>query len=188
MTGSLDEARAALRARQGQGARYDAAEAPAGALALARSGTAYFARKLNELTDAALYEPSAAEGLTRAGVICRVAYQARAIARQAEAAAAGEAIPPLYDSEAERLEAIVLGSTLPPRAIRHLFDHAAIHLDVVWRDLPGALWEAPAPGEGGGPRPLHATATERARVLWQSALALGNGARLNDLPETMRDA
>ncbi len=188
MMGTLDEARAALRLRQGLGARYDAAEAPADALALARRGTAYFARKLNELSDAALYEPGKVAGLTRAGIVCSVAYQARGIARQVEAVTLGLAVPPLYDSEALHLEEILLGATLPPRAIRHLFDHAAIHLDVVWRDLPGALWDASAPGEDGQNRPLRLTATERARVLWRGAFDLGNGARLRDLPDTMRTA
>ncbi len=188
MTDTLEDARAALRLRQGQGARYDAPEAPAEALALARTGTAYFARKVNELADAALYEPAKVPGLTRAGVICAVAYQARAIARQVEAATQGEPVPPMYDSEVLRLEAIVLGATLPPRAIRHLFEHAAIHLDVVWRDLPGPLWDASAPGEDGRDRPLRLTATERARALWHGALDLGNGARLRDLPDAMRAA
>ena len=83
---TLDQARAELRARQGRGARYDAPEAPAAALALARSGTAYFARKLNALSDADLYQPSQIPGQIRAHLICAVAYQARALARQAEAA------------------------------------------------------------------------------------------------------
>ena len=54
MTDSLEAARAALQARQGEGARYDAATAPARDLDWARRGTAYFARMLNGLSDAAL--------------------------------------------------------------------------------------------------------------------------------------
>lgn len=182
MTG-LDDAREALRARQGQGARYDAPEAPAGDLAQARLGTAFFARKLNELSDAALYEPSLVPGRTRAHLICEVAYQARAICRQVEAITGGDPVPAMYD---DRHEAIELGATLPPRALRHLFDHAAVHLNVVWRDLPGPGWDAAAPDDAGTLRPLRATAGERARLLWQSAFHLGNGARLRDLPADFR--
>lgn len=184
---SLDEAREVLRARQGAGARYDAPEAPARELALARSGTAYFARKLNELSDAGLYEPSAVAGWTRAHVICAVAYQARALARQAEAAAAGTPIPPMQDADWAELEDLDLGATLPPRALRHLFDHSAVHLDVVWRDLPGAGWDAPAPDADARLRPIRASALERARMLWRGALDLGNGGRLRDLPPELRD-
>lgn len=184
----LDAARAALRTRQGQGARYDALEAPADTLALARSGTAFFARHLNGLSDEALYRPAAVTGLTRAHVVCAVAYQARALARQAEAATAGVPIPPMYDGAEARAEALTLGATLPARALRHLFDHAAIHLDVVWRDMPGPGWDLRGTDEEGRMRPLRDGATERARTIWQAALDLGNGARLRDLPDELRSA
>lgn len=184
MTG-LRAAREALAQAQGQGARYDSAAAPAD-LAQARLGTAFLARKLNELTDAALFQPTLIEDWTRAHVICDVAYHARAISRQVEAVTAGHPIPPMYASAQARREEIDLGATLPPHALRHLFDHAAIHLNVVWRDLPGPGWDTLAPDENGCPHPLRTTATERARLLWQSALHLGNGARLRDLPAEFR--
>lgn len=182
MTSDLDAARWALWERQGSGARYDAPEAPADALRLARSGTAYFARRLNALADAALYEPSTVSGWTRAHVICDLAYQARALARQAEAATAGATIPAMYDGSAGRGAEIRLGATLPAHALRHLFDHAAVHLNVVWRDLPRAAWDIVAPDARGIPRPLRAAVTERARRLWRGALELDNGARRRDLP------
>lgn len=182
----LEQARAALRERQGMGARYDAPEAPAAELALARSGTAYFARKLNELSDAALYQPSAIAGQSRAHVICAVSYRARALARQLEAATSGQAIPPMVDPAWAELEDLDLGATLPPRALRHLFDHSAIHLDVVWRDLPGPAWDLEASDVAGRMRPLRATAIERAHALWHGALHLGNGARMRDLPPELR--
>ncbi|MDT3382351.1 maleylpyruvate isomerase N-terminal domain-containing protein [Labrys neptuniae] len=182
----LDAARRALQERQGLGARYDAPEAPAADLRLARLGTAYFARKLGELGDAALYAPSRVSGWTRAHVICDVAYQARAISRQVEAATAGEPVPPFYDGEAGRIGDIELGATLPARALRHLFDHAAVHLNVVWRDLPGSGWDVSAADAGGALRPLRATAMERARRLWRGALELDNGTRLRDLPPEFR--
>ncbi|MCW5721072.1 MAG: maleylpyruvate isomerase N-terminal domain-containing protein [Devosia sp.] len=183
---TLEQAREALRLRQGAGARDDAPEAPARDLMLARSGTAYFARKLNELSNEELYEPSAIEGWTRAHVICDIAYQARGISRQLEAVTAGQPAPVMHDSAEALAAEIDLGATLPPRAIRHLFDHAAIHLNVVWRDLPGPGWAVLAPGEDGRQRALSATPLERARHLWQRSLDLGNGARIRDLPEQFR--
>ncbi|RRD22371.1 maleylpyruvate isomerase [Brucellaceae bacterium VT-16-1752] len=185
--GDLDAARHALRERQGLGARYDAPEAPANDLRLARLGTAYFARRLNALSDAALYQGSAIAGWTRAHVICDVAYQARAISRQVEAATAGEPVPRFYGDEAGRVEAIQLGATLPARALRHLFDHAAVHLNVFWRDMPSPAWDVVARDADGVSRPLRSTAIERARRIWRAALELNNGARQRDLPPELQD-
>lgn len=126
---TLEEARAALRERQGTGARYDAAEAPAETLGWARLGTAFFARLLNDLADADLWAPSLVPGWTRRHVVAQVGYQARALTQLTEWAAGG--VPqPMYDSNAARLAEVENGSTLPARALRGLFRHAAVHLDV----------------------------------------------------------
>jgi maleylpyruvate isomerase len=178
----LAAAREVLRQRQGRSARYDSAESPTQALAQARFATAYFARKLNELKDAALYEPSRHTGWTRAHVVCDVAYHARALSRQIEAASAGAAIPLLYDSADVLVAELELGATLPPHAIRHLFDHSAIHLNVVWRDLSSLGWEQLAADKNAEIRSLRQTPHERAIWLWQSGLKLGNGARTQDIP------
>lgn len=168
----LDAARDALRARQGQGARYEAPEAPAAELALVRLGTAFFARKLNELPDAGLSAPSALPGKSRAQVVAGVALQARAICWQIEGD--GEGAQDAWS--AAYLEDVDSCATLPPRALRHLFDHTAIHLNVVWRDLPGLAWTPP----------MRETAETRARSIWQAALHLGNGGRPRDLPADYR--
>ena len=185
---SLDEARRALMARQGPGARYDAPEAPAEMLHLARTGTAYFARFLNRLKEQDLYEPLRTDDRTAAHVICAVSYQARGIARQGEAIAAGNAVPPLYDSDAELATKIELGATLPDRALRHLFDHTAVHLNVVWRDLSGDGWRREAPDALGAWRPFSDSARARACFIWAAAFDLGNGARENDLPAALAAA
>src|SRR5690606_34928742 len=80
-----------LRARQGRGARYDSAGAPASDLLLARRGTAYFARKLNELADTDLDLPSLREGWSRRHLIAHIGYHARALAHAMEGARAGTA-------------------------------------------------------------------------------------------------
>ncbi len=185
---SLDEARRALVARQGPGARYDAAEAPAGMLHLARTGTAYFARFVNRLADRELYVARGPSGETAAHVICAVSYQARGIARQGEAIAAGEMVPPLYDSEAELRAKIALGATLPARALRHLFDHTAVHLNVVWRDLTNDDWRTQAPDADGAWRPFSDSARTRACFIWAAAFDLNNGARKRDIPAALAAA
>ncbi|WP_246750490.1 maleylpyruvate isomerase N-terminal domain-containing protein [Martelella lutilitoris] len=185
---SLEEARRALMARQGPGARYDAPEAPAEMLHLARTGTAYFARFLNRLAEQELYAPMGADNQTAAHVICAVSYQARGIARQGEAIAAGDTVPPLYDSEAELRTKIELGATLPARALRHLFDHTAVHLNVVWRDLTGDGWRTEAPGEDGLWRPFSDSARMRACSIWAAAFDLNNGARKRDIPAALAAA
>lgn len=183
---TLEAAREALRVRQGATTRRDSPDAPGTDLALARLATAFFARKLSELNDDGLYEPSRVDGWTRAHVICDIAYQARAISRQIEAATAALPAARVQEPMLIAMEEIALGATLPPRALRHLFDHSAIHLDVVWRDLPGPGWQTAATGEDGGLRLLSTTPLERARRLWQRALDLGNGARLRDVPPALR--
>ena len=79
MSDPLEAARAALRERQGSGARHDAANAPHRELDWARRGTAYFARMLNGLSDADLDGPSAVPGSLRRVVVAHAGYHARAL-------------------------------------------------------------------------------------------------------------
>lgn len=176
---ALEQARDALRARQGAGARYDAPTAPAADLALARRGAAYFARRLNAQGDADLALPSSRPGWSRQRVTAAVALQARAFAQAIATAQGGE-----NDEHAETDRAALdLAETLPPRALRHLAAHAAIHLDVAWRDMSDADWEAELPLQPS--TPARATPLLQALALWRGALALGG--RLRDVPEELRD-
>lgn len=175
---TLDEARAALVARQGRGARYDAASAPSADLSLARRGTAYFARKLNEQADADLALPSARPGWSRQRVTADVALRARAIAQAIE-----DANGLVSDERAETdAAALDLAETLPARALRNLVAHAGIHLNVVWRDLTDAQWDVPVTLDAA--TPARATPRILAQVIWRGALALGG--RLRDVPEDLR--
>jgi maleylpyruvate isomerase len=170
----------AFRARQGPGARYDAPAAPAADLLLARRGAAYFARKLNELRDEELFAPSARAGWTRSRVIAAICYHARAQARLVQSARTGEAPPAAPDSD------IALGAALPARALRSLWRHADVHLNVEWRDLPDAAWDAPLHGPGGRAITARDLPMIRARAVWAAALDLGNGARMADMPPALR--
>lgn len=180
-----DTARQALRQRLGAGARFDAEAAPVRDLAWARLGTAYFARKLNELSDADLDGASLLPGWTRRHVIALVAYEARSLALQVEAARTGEPFVSVPDGQ--RAREVELGATLPSRALRNLFNHTEVHLNVEWRDLTDAGWERSV-DLGGTLLPVRQTAWRRARAIWVHAVDLGNGGSFLDMPPALLDA
>ncbi|KQU86382.1 hypothetical protein ASD00_31320 [Ensifer sp. Root31] len=181
-----DNARSQLRARQGQGARYDAASAPHADLALVRRGTAYFARKLRDLADRDFHGPSLLPGRTRAHVVAEVGYRARAFARLVESTRTGNGTP-IYESTSSRDEEITFGGTLPAGALRYLFDHAEVHLNVEWRDLGDAQWDQWATDDSGRPRCIRQTPWFRASEIWISAVDLDNGGSFLDFPADLTD-
>lgn len=185
MASSDEKARQELRRRLGSGARFDAEDAPAEELLLARRGTAYFARKLNELTDAELDAPCLIPGWTRRHLIARVSYHARAMSRLMEWAATGNRNP-MHETLEDRDQEINLGSTLPPRALRHLFQHTEVHLNVLWRDLPSKAWNATLEDEYAKPLTARDTVRLRAKEVWLGAINLGNGGRVDDIPPALR--
>ncbi|WAL68455.1 maleylpyruvate isomerase family mycothiol-dependent enzyme [Amycolatopsis cynarae] len=176
----------ALRERQGPGARYDSPDAPARELAWARRGTAYFARKLNELSDTGLDGPSLLPGWSRRHVIAHVGYNARALTRLLTWARTGEETP-MYASPQQRDTEIGLGASLPARALRHLFAHSETHLNTEWRDLPGPAWDAEVRTAQGRLVPARETAWMRTREVWVHALDLDNGASTRDFPPDLLD-
>lgn len=131
---SLEKAREALIARQGAGAKYDAPGAPASSLLAARRESAQLARLLNDTSDAALYRDRGAR--TLAGIIAQIALEARAMSEVIAAARADAPLPALTPAA----EDVALAATLPSRALRHLFDHTRVHLNVEWRDMTDADW------------------------------------------------
>lgn len=151
------------------------------ALLQARRGTAFFARKLNELTDEALDGPSLLPGWTRRHIAAHVGYNARAIARLMEWAATGAEIP-MYPSPTARNQEIDFGATLSPIALRNLVDHAAIHLNVEWRDLPENKWGNQVKTAQGRTVPASETVWMRTREVWLHAVDLDNGATTADIP------
>ncbi|MFP3460938.1 maleylpyruvate isomerase family mycothiol-dependent enzyme [Arthrobacter globiformis] len=167
-------------------ARHDRATDPGlqEELLQARRGTAFFARKLNELTDAELDGGSLLPGWTRRHVVAHVGYNARAIARLVEWAATGVETP-MYPSVAVRDHEIDFGATLPPIALRNLFDHSAVHLSVEWRDLPDRDWANEVKTIQGRTVPASETVWMRTREVWIHAVDLGNGAAFADIPEAV---
>lgn len=183
---SEEAARAALRERLGPGARYDSPNAPARELTWARRGTAYFARRLGELADAELDRPSLLPGWSRRHVIAHVGYNARALTRLLAWARTGVETP-MYSSAEQRGSEIEAGATLPARALRSLFAHSEVHLNVEWRDLSDAAWDAVVRTAQGRLVPARETAWMRAREVWVHALDLDNGASTADFPPDLLD-
>ncbi len=178
---AIEETRAALRERQGAGARYDSPNAPAKELDWARRGTAYFARKLNKLRDDELQEQSLVPDWTRAELIAHVGYNARALTRLTEWASTGVETP-MYLADRQRNGEILLGGTLPPRALRNLFAHSEVHLNVEWRDLTDEQWEHEVRTAQGRLVSARETAWMRAREVWVHAVDLGSGGSYLDFP------
>jgi maleylpyruvate isomerase len=147
----------------------------------ARRGTAFFARKLNELSDADLDGPSLLPGWTRRHVAAHIGYNARAIARLIEWAATGVETP-MYASTDIRDKEINFGATLSPIALRNLFDHSAVHLNVEWRDLPADAWRHLVKTAQGRIVPAEETVWMRTREVWTHAVDLDNGATFADIP------
>lgn len=168
-------------------ARIDNVSDPglAAELLLARRGQAFFARKLNELRDEEFARASTVPGWTRAHVIAHAGYHARAIARLVEGARTGSPTP-MFDSPDQQREEIEFGATLPTEALRNLAAHAAVHLNVEWRDLPEDAWSTSV-DLGGRVVPVSATVGERAREVWIRAIQLDNGASAADLPVEVRE-
>jgi maleylpyruvate isomerase len=180
-----EEARDRLRERLGAGARYDSPAAPARDLLWARRGTAYFARKLNELSDNELDAPSRVPGWGRRHVIAQVSYHARGLARLAEAARNGAYEEVLAEPE-NQTEDVEFGATLPAHALRHLFRHSEVHLNVEWRDLTEAGWNASVRSLAGDVVPIAGTPWLRAREIWLRALDLDCGGSVLDIPAELR--
>ena len=151
------------------------------ALLQARHGTAFFARKLNELSDAELDGDSLLPGWTRRHITAHIGYNARAIARLVEWAATGVETP-MYASTAVRDHEINFGATLSPIALLHLFDHSAVHLNVEWRDLPAVSWNYKVRTIQGREVPAAETVWMRTREVWMHAVDLDNGAAFRDIP------
>lgn len=150
-------------------------------LAEVRLGQAFFSRALNDLRNDELNTPSGLPGWTRAHVVAHVGYNARGIARLVDWAETGVENP-MYADATTRVEEIELGATLSARALRHLSDHAAVALDVAWRDLPPERWTYAVRTALGRTVPVSETVWMRTREVWLHAVDLGNGGRLEDLP------
>jgi len=152
------------------------------ALATVRLGTSYFRRALSRLSDDDFDGPSLLPGWSRRHLVAHVGYNARAVARLVTWAATG-AETPMYSSPQARQEEIELGATQRPDALRSLCEHAAIELDVRWRDLPDERWAEKVMTAQGRTVPVSETLWMRTREVWLHAVDLGVGERIAEIPE-----
>ena len=169
--------------------RHDQVDDPelAASLLLARRGTAYFARKLAELSDDELDGPSLLPEWSRRHVIAHVGYNARALTRLLEWARTGVETP-MYASIEQRRQEIDQGATLSPVALRNLVAHSTVHLNMEWRDLPAEAWQAQVRTAQGRTVPAAETAWMRTREVWIHAVDLDNDASFHDFPAELLDA
>ena len=167
-------------------ARHDLATDPAvlADLLFARRGQAYYSRKLKELSNADLYRPALDPSWSRAHVVAHVGFTTRSRARAAEAVLTGHPIE--LEDEVGTYETVEYGATLTPIALRNLAQHAAIHLNVAWRDLPPDAWTATVEDQGEN-HLIADTLRSHAEMLWLAAIELNNGARFSDLPARVKD-
>jgi maleylpyruvate isomerase len=121
---------------------------------------------------------------SRRHVVAQVGYQARAICRVIAGARSGAPVQ-MYPSDAARIAEITLGATLPARALRSLFSHAEVHLNVEWRDLTDAEWGYFFEGRAG--ETLRNTAWQRTVEIWVRSVDLGAGGRFQDFPPEFLD-
>ncbi|HWU64556.1 MAG TPA: maleylpyruvate isomerase N-terminal domain-containing protein, partial [Ensifer sp.] len=137
---------------------------------------------LNDLPDDALDEPSAIIGFSRRRLIAQVGYQARLFSEIVAWARSGQTAP--FPKEAAvSPDDLEFGITQPSRALRYLFEHSAIHLNVEWRDMTDADWQSSVRHPSGHDIRLGQTPHLRAQTIWSAALALRCGARRKDMPE-----
>lgn len=153
-------------------------------LLVVRRGTAWFRRQVDTLTDRELDGPSLLPGWSRRQVLAHVGYNARALTRLVDWANTGVENP-MYASATARGEEIDRGATQPPRALRHLNEHAAITLDVAWRDTPETAWSALVRTAQGRTVPLTETVWMRTREVWLHAIDLDSGAAFRDVPRSV---
>jgi maleylpyruvate isomerase len=154
------------------------------ALSTVRLGTSYFRRALSQLSDDDFDCPSLLPGWSRRHLVAHVGYNARAVARLVTWAATGVETP-MYSSPQARQEEIELGATQRPDALRSLCEHAAIDLDVRWRDLPDERWSENVVTAQGRTVPVSETLWMRTREVWLHAVDLGVGERIAEIPETV---
>lgn len=120
-------------------------------------------------------------------IVAEVAYQARALARLAEIARTGDA-GCASDIFSRLPSSVETALSLPAEALRHLFRHSEVHLNVEWRDMDAAAWSQPLFFEGTGHVTMRETVWWRAKSIWLGALELDGHSTFSDVPADFRQA
>lgn len=72
-----------------------------------------------------------------------------------------------------QIEDLDLAVTLPAHALRYLFKHSEVHLNVEWRDLSDADWNKTVRAIDGETVAMRQTPLARAAFIWRGAQQLG---------------
>lgn len=154
-------------------------------LSLARHATANFNRVLLHLRPDDFGGSTRISEVNRAELIARLSYQARRMATLCESLRTQTPAIPLLESATQ--DEIRYGATMPVQALRNLFQHSAVHLNVEWRDLPAEAWFHPLKLDYGSDRSTMVELVRyRATELWESAAALDTGQTEQSIPEPLR--
>src|SRR5208283_3582468 len=97
----------------------------------------------------------------------------------------GGTLPDAFELDPGDLQ---LATTLPPQALRNLFAHSEVHLNVEWRDMIDADWEITVSTRYGEKVALRSLPLFRAVSLWKASLDLGAGGRWADVPRALTTA
>jgi uncharacterized protein (TIGR03083 family) len=138
----------------------------------------------NDLSDAALDEPSRIPGVSRRVIVAHVGYHTRLLSELVAWARSGAGGH--FPAEAAvNEEDVRRRATQPARALRNLVAHSAVHLNVEWRDLSDAQWDASVRDRAGRTIDIRSKPWRRAVAVWLHAVDLSNGGRFADLPRDL---
>lgn len=146
-----------------------------------RSGTAFFQRWVDALTDSSLDGASRLPNWSRRHVVAHVAYNAQALARLVDWAKTGVENP-MYASAQARNDEIMQGALLPAGQLRELHLVSLTDLDQAWRATPAEVWQRKVRTGRGNTIALSETLWMRTREVWLHAVDLNNGAEMGEIP------
>ncbi len=149
---------------------------------LVTAGTALFRRALDTVDDAALAEPTALAGWTRAHVVAHVAANADALVNLATWARTGVETP-MYASPEQRDSAIAQGARLAPASLREWFSESAAGLDGALDALEAESWTRLVRTAQGRTVPAAEVPWMRTREVMVHAVDLDGGVGFDDLPK-----
>ena len=116
-------------------------------------------------------------------MVAAVALNAKDLTRIVGAARLGIAMIELPMED--RAEEVEFASTLPAHALRNLFKHSEVHLNVEWRDLTTLQWTFNVGAGAGKTLEVSNTPCLRAKFILDHSILLNAGGSTSDFPSDM---
>ncbi|RTL67217.1 MAG: maleylpyruvate isomerase family mycothiol-dependent enzyme [Pseudonocardiaceae bacterium] len=151
-----------------------------------RDGEARFAALVADLPDAALAEPCALDGWTRAHLVGHMARNAEALTRLATWARTGVETP-MYSGPEQRNDDIETSAGYPPARLRADLTATTATLDGTLARLDDVDWKAQVRSAQGRDIPAAEVPWMRIREVWLHAVDLDVGASVGDIPADVVD-